>query len=57
MTRRHDIDALRALAFGLLILYHLAMLYVFDWGWHVKSPYQGEWLQWPMLFLDRKSVV
>ena len=53
MTRRHDIDALRALAFGLLILYHLSMLYVLDWGWHVKSVYQGEWLQWPMLFLNR----
>jgi peptidoglycan/LPS O-acetylase OafA/YrhL len=53
MTRRHDIDALRALAFGLLILYHLAMLYVFDWGWHIKSPYQSEWLQVPMLFLNR----
>jgi len=26
--RRHDIDALRALAFALLILYHWAMLYV-----------------------------
>lgn len=53
MTRRHDIDALRAIAFSLLIVYHLAMLYVFDWGWHVKSPYQGEWLQWPMLFVNR----
>jgi peptidoglycan/LPS O-acetylase OafA/YrhL len=53
MTRRHDIDALRALAFGLLILYHLGMLYVFDWGWHIKSPYQSEWLQVPMLFLNR----
>lgn len=53
MTRRHDIDALRALAFGLLILYHLGMLYVFDWGWHVKSTYQSEWLQWPMIFLNR----
>jgi peptidoglycan/LPS O-acetylase OafA/YrhL len=38
MTRRHDIDALRVLAFALLILYHLAMLYVADWEWHLKSP-------------------
>ena len=53
MTRRHDIDALRAIAFSLLILYHLCMLYVFDWGWHVKSSYQTEWLQWPMLFVNR----
>jgi peptidoglycan/LPS O-acetylase OafA/YrhL len=52
-ARRHDIDALRALAFALLILYHLAMLYVADWGWHLKSPYTAEWLQWPMLFVNR----
>ena len=53
MTRRHDIDALRALAFGLLILYHLCMLYVTEWGWHVKSSYQSEALQIPMLMLNR----
>lgn len=52
-TRRHDIDALRALAFALLIVYHWAMLYVFDWGWHVKSSYQSEAWQWPMLFVNR----
>ena len=52
-TRRHDLDALRALAFALLIAYHLCMLYVFDWGWHIKSSYQYEWLQWPMLFVNR----
>lgn len=53
MQRRHDIDALRALAFGLLILYHLAMLYVTDWGWHLKSSYLTEALQMPMLMLNR----
>jgi hypothetical protein len=52
-TRRHDIDALRALAFALLILYHLAMLYVADWDWHLKSPHLATWLQTPMLFLNR----
>lgn len=53
MKRRHDIDALRALAFGLLILYHLAMLYVYDWDWHLKSSYLSETLQIPMLFVNR----
>ncbi|MES2951220.1 MAG: acyltransferase family protein [Pseudomonadota bacterium] len=53
MNRRHDIDALRALAFGLLILYHLCMLYVAEWGWHVKSSYLSEALQIPMLMLNR----
>lgn len=59
--RRHDIDALRVIVFGILILYHVGMFYVADWGWHVKSAYQSESLQllmrltnqWrmPLLFL------
>ena len=55
MTRRHDIDALRTIAFALLILYHWCMLYVAgeDWGWHLKSPHTTEWLQLPMLFVNR----
>lgn len=52
MPRRHDIDALRALAFALVILYHLAMYYVADWHWHLKSPQAVEWLQWPMRALN-----
>ncbi|MGO1071726.1 acyltransferase family protein [Lysobacter sp. CA199] len=53
MHRRYDIDALRALAFALLILYHCAMLYVADWGWHLKSSHLSETLQLPMLFMNR----
>jgi hypothetical protein len=53
LGRRHDIDALRVLAFGLLILYHTAMAYVADWGWHVKSTYISTTLQLPMLLLNR----
>jgi glucan biosynthesis protein C len=53
MNRRHDIDALRVLAFGLLILYHVGMFYVADWGWHVKSQYQSEWLQLPMRLVNQ----
>ena len=51
--RRYDIDALRVIAFSLLILYHVGMFYVYDWGWHVKSAYQSEWLQLPMLFSNQ----
>lgn len=35
--RRYDLDWLRTLAFGVLILYHIGMYYVADWGWHIKS--------------------
>lgn len=52
-TRRHDIDFLRVFAFSLLILYHVGMFYVVDWGWHVKSAYQSEWLQLPMTFTNQ----
>lgn len=37
MQRRHDLDWLRVIAFGLLLLYHVGMDYV-TWDWHVKSP-------------------
>ena len=57
MNRRHDIDVLRVLAFGLLILYHAGMLYVApvaDWqGLPMHSHYLATWLQYPMLFLNR----
>jgi glucan biosynthesis protein C len=53
MPRRHDIDALRALAFSLLILYHLAMLYVAEWDWHIKSPETFYWLQPLMIGMNR----
>ena len=50
--RRHDIDALRAIAFGLLILYHVGMYFVAGWHWHLKSQHTAQWLQWPMLFVN-----
>ena len=50
--RRHDIDALRALAFLFVILYHVGMYYVADWPWHLKSPHAAEWLPWPMRVLN-----
>ena len=47
-ARRHDLDWVRILAFGLLILYHVGMYYV-DWDWHVKSPHASADLQPAML--------
>ena len=38
--RRYDLDWLRITAFGLLIGYHVGMLYV-PWNFHVKSDYRG----------------
>ena len=52
-SRRFDIDALRVLAFGLLIAYHCGMFYVAEWEWHIKSAYTAEWLQEPMRFLNQ----
>lgn len=53
IARRYDIDALRVFAFSLLILYHVGMFYVAEWGWHVKSTHQSEWLQLPMSFVNQ----
>ena len=52
-ARRHDLDALRVLALVSLIAYHCAMLYVAEWEWHLKSSYLQDWLQWPMLAMNR----
>ena len=50
--RRYDLDWLRTLAFTLLILYHVGMYYVADWGWHVKSAVTSEGLQNLMLLTN-----
>jgi peptidoglycan/LPS O-acetylase OafA/YrhL len=50
MQRRHDLDWVRVLAFGILVLYHVGMYYV-SWDWHVKSPSSGTALE-PFMFLS-----
>ena len=50
--RRYDLDWLRVLAFGLLILYHVGKYYVADEGWHIKSPEPSEFLQNLMLLTN-----
>ena len=50
--RRHDLDWLRVLVFGFLILYHVGMFFV-PWGWHIKNNTIYDWLIWPMLFLNQ----
>lgn len=51
--RRHDIDAIRVLAFALLIFYHVGMFYVAGWGWHVKSAHLSETLQLLMMLVNQ----
>lgn len=49
--RRYDLDWLRIIAFGLLILYHTGMFYV-TWDWHVKSVHAGRGVEWLMLLVN-----
>jgi len=51
--RHYDLDWLRTLAFGLLILYHIGMYYVADWGWHIKSDVTSEALQNLMILTNQ----
>ncbi|SEL01198.1 Acyltransferase family protein [Roseateles sp. YR242] len=49
--RLTELDWLRVIAFGLLILYHVGMYYV-SWDWHVKSPRLVPGLEAAMLWLN-----
>ncbi len=51
-TRRADLDWLRVIAFGLLILYHAGMAWS-GWSWHVTSADDIDWLREAMRFLNR----
>ena len=48
MTRHYGMDWLRIGAFALLILYHIAMVFV-PWNFHVKSLHVEDWVRLPML--------
>ncbi len=50
--RRHDLDWLRVLVFGLLIFYHVGMFFV-PWGFHIKNNVIYDWLMYPMLFVNQ----
>ena len=50
--RRYDLDWLRVIVFGLLILYHVGMFFV-PWGWHIKNNETYGALRWPMLFVNQ----
>ena len=48
MERHYGMDWLRIGAFGLLIFYHVGMVFV-TWGFHVKTASPAEWVAVPML--------
>jgi len=50
-VRLHFLDRLRVLAFALLILYHVGMLYV-SWGYHIKSPRLVPGIEWLMVTVN-----
>jgi hypothetical protein len=50
-ARRVDLDWVRIAAFGLLIFYHVGMLYV-SWGFHIKSDHRLTWLEPAMLLVN-----
>lgn len=43
-ARLYFLDWVRIIAFFLLILYHVGMVYV-SWDWHVKSPHAGDTIE------------
>jgi glucan biosynthesis protein C len=47
MTRKYFLDWLRVIAFGVLIFFHVGMLYV-TWGYNLKSPRIYPALEWGM---------
>ena len=53
--RRHDLDWLRVIVFGLLIFYHVGMFFV-PWGWHIKNNVIYEWFAVPMYFLNQWRI-
>jgi glucans biosynthesis protein C len=48
-----ELDWLRVLAFGILIFYHIGMLYAYQWDFHYKSQYTSEFLNNIMLWSNR----
>lgn len=42
--RRADLDWIRVAAFGLLILFHVALVYA-PYDWHIQSTHRFEWLR------------
>jgi len=48
-NRLHCLDWLRVIAIGVLLMYHIGMVYVPDWGYHYKNPLASDWIKSLML--------
>jgi hypothetical protein len=55
MDRRPDLDWLRVIAFGLLILYHAGFAWT-GWDWHLNSDEVLPWLAQAMRFTNRWRI-
>lgn len=51
--RRHDIDALRVIAFVILIIYHVSCVYSAQSEYHVVSGYRYPWLDFAQIVINR----
>jgi glucan biosynthesis protein C len=51
MDRHYGMDWLRIGAFGLLIFYHIGMVFV-PWGFQVKTAHPADWVAVPMLLTN-----
>src|SRR5689334_15838194 len=52
MERRADLDWLRVIAFGLLVLYHSGLAWA-GWPWHITSGETLPWVSASLRFLSR----
>lgn len=52
-ARRHDIDWLRVLAFGVLVPYHVGLLFAPSWTSHIKNPVVWPIIEYPMMFVHQ----
>ncbi|MBH0033007.1 MULTISPECIES: hypothetical protein [unclassified Pseudoalteromonas] len=48
-SRKYYLDWLRIIAFASLIFYHIGMLYSENWGFHFKSNYTSQYVEYLML--------
>jgi glucans biosynthesis protein C len=56
-SRRYDLDWLRVIAIFLLMFYHTGMIFVANWGWHIKDETTSHLFAEWMFFMNRWRMV